>query len=83
MQINFNGWERIGIDLESILKINLNNDFYKVVFMTAINIEVLKKIIEHIPDNYVVEFDNGKNTYAIDDTVEIDVSSEKLILKKY
>ena len=51
--------------------------------MTAINIEVLKKIIEHIPDNYVVEFDNGKNTYPIDDTVEIDVSSEKLILKKY
>jgi len=51
--------------------------------MTAINIEVLKKIIEHIPDNYVVEFDNGKNTYAIDDTVEIDVTSEKLTLKKY
>lgn len=51
--------------------------------MTAINIEVLKKIIEHIPDNYIVEFDNGKNTYSIDDTVEIDVTSEKLTLKKY
>lgn len=51
--------------------------------MTAITIEVLKRIIEHIPENFSVEFDNGKNTCAIDDKVEIDVSLQKLILKKY
>lgn len=51
--------------------------------MTAITIEVLKKIIEHIPDNYTVEIEDKKNTYTIDDRVEIDVSLEKLILKKY
>ena len=53
------------------------------LIMTAITIEVLKKIIEHIPEDYTVEFDNGKNKYSIDDKVEIDVSLEKLILKKY
>ena len=51
--------------------------------MTAITIEVLKKIIEHIPNDYEVQFDNGKNKCSIDDKVEIDVSLEKLILKKY
>ena len=51
--------------------------------MTAITIEVLKKIIEHIPDDYEVQFDDGKNKCSIDDKVEIDVSLEKLILKKY
>ena len=75
--------KRFGRDLEQILKNSLNTDFYKVLFMTAITIEVLKKIIEHIPDNYTVEIEDKKNTYAIDDKVEIDVSLEKLILKKY
>ena len=51
--------------------------------MTGLTIEVLKKIIEHIPDNYTVEFDNGKTASAIDDKIEVDVSLEKLILKKY
>ena len=51
--------------------------------MTAITIEVLKKIIEHIPDDYEVQFNDGKNKYSIDDKIEIDVSLEKLILKKY
>lgn len=51
--------------------------------MTALDIETLKKIIEHIPDNYVVEFDNGKSKSSIDDKIEIDVGLEKLILKKY
>ncbi len=51
--------------------------------MTAITIEVLKKIIEHIPDEYTVEFDKCKDIVKIDDKVEIDVSLQKLILKKY
>ena len=51
--------------------------------MTNLTIEVLKKIIEHIPNEYTIEVDNGKDTFKIDDKVEIDVSLEKLILKKY
>ena len=50
--------------------------------MTALTIEILKKIIEHMPDNYVVEIDNGKNSTSLDDKVEIDVGLEKLVLKK-
>ena len=65
------------------MKIDLNTDFYKLIFMTSLSIEVLKKIVENIPDDYTLEFDNGKTTYNVDDKVEIDVSLKKLILKKY
>ena len=51
--------------------------------MTALSIEVLKKIVEKIPEDYTVEFDDGKNNFSLDDKVEIDVSLKKLILKKY
>ena len=51
--------------------------------MTSLSIEVLKKIVENIPDDYTIEFDNGKTAYNVDDKVEIDVSLIKLILKKY
>lgn len=51
--------------------------------MTALTIEVLKKIIEHIPNGDSIEFDNGSTNYAVNDKIEIDVSLEKLILKKY
>ena len=51
--------------------------------MSELTIDVLKKIIEHIPSNYTVEFGNDNDTVKISDKVEIDVGSEKLILKKY
>lgn len=35
--------------------------------MTALNIEVLKKIVENIPEDYILEFDNSKTTYGVDD----------------
>ncbi len=57
--------------------------FNQLLIMTALDIETLKKIIEHIPDNFVVEFDDGKSKSSIDDKIEIDVGLEKLILKKY
>ena len=49
--------------------------------MAILTIEVLKKIIENIPKDYVVEFDNKKTTFPIDDKVEIDISNKRLILK--
>ena len=51
--------------------------------MTALSIEVLKKNVEKIPEDYTVEFDDGKSNLTLDDKVEIDVSLKKLILKKY
>ena len=50
--------------------------------MSELTIEVLKKIIEHMPENYTVEFSNGDDTVKISDKLEIDVGLEKIILKK-
>lgn len=51
--------------------------------MAIINIEVLKKIIENVPDDFEVEFDDGTNTVPISDKIEVDVSGKKLIFRKY
>jgi hypothetical protein len=72
---------KFGIDLGQILKIDLNTDFYKLLFMAILKIEVLKKIIENIPDNYDVEFHNGTTNVPLSDTVEIDVSGERILFK--
>ena len=51
--------------------------------MTPINIGVLKTIIEHVPDDFKVEFDDGKTISSIDDKVEIDIGLKKVVLKKF
>ena len=52
------------------MKIDLNTDFYKLLFMAILKIEVLKKIIENIPEDYDVEFHNGTTNVPLSDTVE-------------
>ena len=74
-------WNKFGIDLEQILKIDLNTDFYKLLFMAILNIEVLKKIIENVPEDYDVEFYNGTTNVPLSDKVEIDVSGKKILFK--
>ena len=49
--------------------------------MAILTIELLKKLIENIPDNFTVEYDNKKAISPISDKVEIDITGEKLILK--
>ena len=51
--------------------------------MAALSIEVLKKIVDRLPEDYTVEYDNGKSTSPLADKVEVDVSLKKLIFKKY
>ena len=63
------------------MKIDLNTDFYKLLFMAILNIEVLKKIIENIPEDYDVEFYNGTTNVPLSDTVEIDVSGKRILFK--
>ena len=63
------------------MKIDLNTDFYKLLFMAILNIEVLKKIIENIPEDYDVEFYNGTTNIPLSDTVEIDVSGKRILFK--
>ena len=51
--------------------------------MTPITIDVLKRIIEHVPDDFKVEYDDGEAISSIADKVEIDVGLKKVILKKF
>ena len=51
--------------------------------MDVLDIATLKKIIEKVPEDFEVEFDDRDTTHKISDKVEIDVSDKKLILKIY
>ena len=51
--------------------------------MAILEISVLKEIIEKVPEDFDLEFDDRNITHQIPDKVEIDVSGKKLILKKY
>ncbi len=52
--------------------------------MPELNIEILKEIVEKLPDDFLVEFEdiNG-STYAVSDNISVKVSEKKLVLKKY
>ena len=52
--------------------------------MAELNIEILKQIVEKLPDDFLVEFEdiNG-STYTISDNINVKVSEKKLVLKKY
>ena len=51
--------------------------------MEILDIATLKKIIEKVPEDFELEFNDRKSTHKISDKVEIDVSEKKLILKIY
>lgn len=50
--------------------------------MTTLTINTLKKLIEHMPEDYTVEYKNKKDILLpLSDVVEIDVTNNRLILK--
>ena len=49
--------------------------------MAILNIEVLKKIIENVPEDFDVEFYNGTTSVPLSDKVEIDVSGKRILFK--
>ena len=50
--------------------------------MSTLTIETLEKIIENMPRDYTVEFKKEENIISpISDTVEFDVTNNRLILK--
>ena len=51
--------------------------------MNELTIDVLKQIIERIPEDFIVEIDTGKNTHKLSDQIQIDISGKKLIFNKY
>ena len=50
--------------------------------MAILNIEVLKKLLENLPEDYTVEYDNDTTIAPLSDKIEIDISGKRLILKK-
>ena len=70
LHLNFNLIEKIDI---GVSKINTLKQFW--ICDNKI------KIIENIPDNYDVEFHNGNTNVPLSDTVEIDVSCERILFK--
>ena len=49
--------------------------------MAILTIGVLKKLIENMPDDYTVEYDNEVRIAPIEDKIEIDVSGKRVIFK--
>lgn len=56
----------------------------KLSIMSELNIEILKEIVEKLPDDFLVEFkDNEGSTFTLSDNINVKVSEKKLVLKKY
>lgn len=51
--------------------------------MEKVTIGVLKQIIEKVPDDYVVKFNNGKRNYCIGDKLEVEISEKQIIFHKF
>lgn len=51
--------------------------------MAILEIKVLKEIIEKVPEDYEIEFTNGKNIFKLCDKFEIDVTEKKIRFQKY
>lgn len=61
--------------------LNVCEVFIVVYIMAILTIEVLKNLIESIPDDYTVEYDKEVTIAPITDRIEIDVSGKRLIFK--
>ena len=51
--------------------------------MAILNIEVFKKIIDKVLEDFEFEFDDGTNTIPISDKIQVGVSGKTLIFRKY
>ena len=52
--------------------------------MSELSIEVLKEIVEKLPDDFIVEFeDRNRSTSVLYDDIRVMVSEKKLILRLY
>ena len=71
---------RFGWNLQGILENNLNTDSYKVMFMSSLSIEVLKEIIDVVPDDFEVGFKKN-DIYSPIGKVEIDVVDKRVVFK--
>ena len=72
-------WDKLGLSLEDLFK------YLKTIIlaMDVLDIATLKKIIEKVPEDYEIEFNDRDCNHKISDKFEVDVSGKKLILKIY
>ena len=52
--------------------------------MSELIIEVLKEIVEKLPNDFIVEFkDRNGSTVTVSDDINIKISEKKLVLRTY
>ena len=52
--------------------------------MSELSIEVLKEIVEKLPDDFIVEFkDRNGSTFTVSDDINVKISEKKLVLRNY
>ena len=52
--------------------------------MSELSIEVLKEIVEKLPDDFIVEFKDRKgSTVTVSDDINVKISEKKLALRTY
>ena len=52
--------------------------------MSELSIEVLKEIVEKLPNDFIVEFkDRNGSTFTVSDDINVKISEKKLVLITY
>lgn len=52
--------------------------------MSELTIEVLKEIVEKLPNDFIVEFkDRNGSTDTVSDDINVKISEKKLVLRTY
>lgn len=55
-----------------------------ILFMAILNIEMLREIVDKLPNDFEVEFKDRKgSTSAVSDEITVKVEDKKLVLKLY
>lgn len=61
-----------------------NNSLNIISNMSELSIEILKEIVEELPDDFIVEFKNREGyTVTVSDDINVKISEKKLILRTY
>ena len=52
--------------------------------MSELSIEVLKEIVEKLPNDFIVEFkDRNGSIFTVSDDINVKISEKKLVLRTY
>ena len=52
--------------------------------MSELTIEVLKEVVEKLPNDFIVEFkDRNGSTFTVSDDINVKISEKKLVLRTY